>query len=76
MKEMYLTTKRDIESIVEGKVLDEVEYHNFGMKYGTMFEAGIGAEAIYNIFKKIDLAKLLSQLETELSKARNFTRKP
>lgn len=69
VKEMLLTAKREIESIQEGRVLDEVEYYNFGMKYGTMFEASIGAEAIYNIFKKLDLQKLLTQLNTELEKA-------
>ena len=69
VKEMLLNAKREIDSIQEGKVLDEVEYYNFGMKYGTMFEAGIGAESIYNIFKKIDLQKLLGQLKQELLKA-------
>ncbi len=69
VKEMLLNAKREIESIQEGRVLDEVEYYNFGMKYGTMFEASIGAEAIYNIFKKLDLQKLLGQLKQELEKA-------
>jgi DNA-directed RNA polymerase subunit beta' len=69
VKEMLITAKREIESIQEGRVLDEVEYYNFGMKYGTMFEASIGAEAIYNIFKKIDLQKLLAQLRQEVMKA-------
>jgi DNA-directed RNA polymerase subunit beta' len=69
VKEMLLNAKREIESIQEGRVLDEVEYHSFSMKYGTMFEAGIGAEAIYNIFKKVDLKVLLGQLEAELEKA-------
>ena len=69
VKEMLLTAKREIESIQEGTVLDEISYHNFGMKYGTMFEAGIGADAIYSIFKKIDLAKLHTQLTEELSKS-------
>ncbi|HEY4505781.1 MAG TPA: DNA-directed RNA polymerase subunit beta' [Candidatus Paceibacterota bacterium] len=69
VKEMLLNAKREIDSIQEGKVLDEVEYYNFGMKYGTMFEASIGAEAIYNIFKKIDLHKLLTQLRQELEKS-------
>ncbi len=72
VKEMLLNAKREIESIQEGKVLDEVEYYNFGMKYGTMFEAGIGAEAIYNIFKKIDLQKLYDQLKKELEKANSL----
>ncbi len=69
VKEMLLTAKTEIQSIQEGRVLDEVEYHNFSMKYGTMFEAGIGAEAIYEIFKKVDMHKLLKQLETDLEKA-------
>lgn len=72
VKEMLLNAKREIESIQEGRVLDEVEYYNFGMKYGTMFEANIGAEAIYNIFKKIDLHKLLDQLKKELEKANSL----
>jgi DNA-directed RNA polymerase subunit beta' len=69
VKEMLLSAKRDIDSIQEGRVLDEVEYHNFSVKYGTMFEAGIGAEAIYDIFRKIDLHKLEKQLVTDLEKA-------
>ena len=65
-KEMYTTTKKDIQSIVLGKVLGEIEYHTFGMKYGTLFEAGIGAEAIYRICKDIDMKKLLASAEEEL----------
>ncbi len=37
-----------------------------------MFEADIGAEAIYNIFKRIDLHKLAKQLEIELEKANSI----
>ncbi|PIP55567.1 MAG: DNA-directed RNA polymerase subunit beta' [Candidatus Zambryskibacteria bacterium CG_4_9_14_3_um_filter_42_9] len=66
LKELALATKRDIEALVPGKVLDEVEYHRSIMKYPTIFEAGIGAEAIFNILKEIDLEKLLKELETEL----------
>ena len=69
IKEMLLAAKRDIESVQEGRVLDEVEYHNFSVKYGTLFEAGIGAEAIYTIFKNLDLAALESNLVAELEKA-------
>lgn len=72
VKEMYLKAKSDIESIVAGRVIDEVEYHNFSMKYSTLFEAGIGAEAVYNIFKNIDLQKLLDALKVELEKASNM----
>lgn len=69
LKELALATKRDIESLVPGKVLNEVEYHRASMKYPTVFEAGIGAEAIYEILKNTDLQKLLKEVEAEIEKA-------
>ncbi len=67
--ELLLTAKRDIEGIEVGAVLDEISYHKFSLKYGPIFEAGIGAEAIFNILKALDLKKLYSSLEKELEKA-------
>ncbi len=69
LKELALATKRDIESLVPGKVLNEVEFHRSSMKYPTVFEAGIGAEAIFEILKGIDLSKLMKELEAELERA-------
>ncbi|HEY4528446.1 MAG TPA: DNA-directed RNA polymerase subunit beta' [Candidatus Paceibacterota bacterium] len=69
LKELALATKRDIESLVPGKVLNEVEYHRYSSKFSTVFEAGIGAEAIYNLLKNIDLKKLLAELEAQFGKA-------
>ncbi len=69
MSEMMLNAKRDIESLIIGRVLDEIEYHKFSLKFGTIFEAEIGAEAVFNLFKKLDLNKLYAALEVELEKA-------
>ena len=69
LKELALATKRDIESLVPGKVLNEVEYHRSSLKYPTIFEAGIGAEAIFNLLQNIDLSKLRGELEASLEKA-------
>ena len=66
LKELALSTKRDIEALVPGKVLNEIEYHRSIVKYPTVFEAGIGAEAIYSILKNIDLSKLLKELVSAL----------
>ncbi len=68
LTELVSGAKRDIESIQVGQVLDEVQYHKFSLKFGTAFEAGIGAEAVYNIFKQLDLKKLLTSLEAEIDK--------
>jgi DNA-directed RNA polymerase subunit beta' len=69
LKEMLLNAKKEIDGIQEGVVLDEVAYHNYSVKYGTLFEARIGAEAVYDILKRLDLVKLSEKLELELEKA-------
>jgi len=61
--------KQEIEGIKEGTVLDEMTFHKYSMKYSTLFDAKIGAESIYELFKKIDLHKLLTELETQREKA-------
>lgn len=68
LKEIMMTAKREIEGLRPGQVLDEVEYHHFSMRYGTMFEAKIGAEAIYELLKSIDLSTLLKELEEQEGK--------
>ncbi|MEK7604691.1 MAG: DNA-directed RNA polymerase subunit beta' [Patescibacteria group bacterium] len=58
LKEKMTITKTEIDGMVIGRVLDELEYHRFSVKYGGLFEARIGAEAIYDIFCKLDLKEL------------------
>jgi DNA-directed RNA polymerase subunit beta' len=69
LKELLTAAKKDVESIQEGVVLDEVQYHAFAVKYGTIFESSIGAEAIYNLLKSIDLKVLVEKLEKRLEDA-------
>ncbi len=69
LKELLLNTKREIAEIVPGKVLNEIAYHHFGLKYGSCFEASIGAEAIYTIFKNLDLEKIKDETAAMLPKA-------
>lgn len=69
LKDVLASTKKEIAEIYEGKVLNEIAYHHYSLKYGTAFEAAIGAEAIYNLFKNLDLEKLRQQTETMIEKA-------
>ncbi|MBI5133891.1 MAG: DNA-directed RNA polymerase subunit beta' [Candidatus Taylorbacteria bacterium] len=72
LKAMYTGAKKEIEAIQEGVVLDEIEYGKFSMKYSTLFEAGIGAEAIFNICKNLDLKKLEAKVVLALEKANSL----
>ncbi len=69
LKELLLSTKREISEILPGKVLNEIAYHHFGLKYGSCFEASIGAEAIFTIFKNLDLEKIKAETLAMIPKA-------
>ena len=49
------------------QVLDEDEYYAALDKYGDTFKAGMGAEAIYDLLKALDLQTLSEELRSQLS---------
>lgn len=69
LKERMTLAKQEIDSVVVGRVFDEVAYHRYSVKYSTLFEAKIGAEAIYDIFRAMDMEKLKATLEERYVKA-------
>jgi len=69
LKEKMTVAKNEIESVVVGKVFDEIMYHRFSVRYGTLFEAKIGAEAIYDLFRNLKLDELKVKLEERYPKA-------
>ncbi len=69
LKNLLSITKKEIGEIYEGKVLNEISFHHYSLKYGTCFEANIGAEAIYSIFKNLDLNKLKAHTQAMIEKA-------
>ena len=68
-KELLTAAKKEIDGIRVGLILDEMTYHKYSLKYSSAFEAGIGAEAVFAMFKKLDLNKLEKHLEVALEKA-------
>ena len=65
LKERATKAKKEIESIRMGVVLDEAAYHLFAVKYGAMFRAAIGAEALYSILKNIDIDVFIKKVKEE-----------
>ena len=69
LKESLLETKRNLENLALWKVLDEITYHRISLKFSTVFEASIGAEAIYEVFKSIDIDKIMTEISLALEKS-------
>jgi DNA-directed RNA polymerase subunit beta' len=50
----------------EKQLLTEKEYRQYFDKYGNLFEARMGAEAIHELLEKISIPKLVSDLKSKL----------
>ena len=56
------------------QTLSEKEYRAYYEKYGTGFKVGMGAEAIKELLKKVDLKKDIDEIEKELETAQGQKR--
>lgn len=58
--------KEQLLSLKSGQILTETEYFNLSRRFGDVFQAQTGAEAIRKILENIDLKKLYHETEKEL----------
>ncbi|MEK7619338.1 MAG: DNA-directed RNA polymerase subunit beta' [Patescibacteria group bacterium] len=56
------------------KIISENTYRDLSVRYGHLFEAGIGAEALRTLLSSTDLKALEKKLETELETAQGLKR--
>ncbi len=66
---------REILSLLKpGLIVSQDEYYNLVEKFGDVFEAGQGAEAIKKILESIDLKTLVKELHRELTEVKDVLR--
>jgi DNA-directed RNA polymerase subunit beta' len=58
--------KKELKDLKPLLILSEHDYQNLSMKFGHIFEAGIGAEAIRKLLSRINLEKSIGKLEEKL----------
>src|SRR3990167_8839228 len=69
LKEARDRARDELRSLTPLAVISEVEYHRLSLKYGNVFSAEIGSEALRRIAERTDLAALEKKLSTELASA-------
>ena len=67
--------REDVKSLRKYQVISEIQFHELSAKYGHIFEAGIGSEAVRKLLEEINLDELVKQLEEEEKTAPVSTRK-
>ncbi|HTM68322.1 MAG TPA: DNA-directed RNA polymerase subunit beta' [Candidatus Binatia bacterium] len=66
MKELdedYTIVEKELKELKPLKIISENTYQEWSLKYGHLFEAGIGAEAIRDLLDKIDIQKKKKEVE-------------
>jgi DNA-directed RNA polymerase subunit beta' len=65
----FTQAEKELKDLRPLKILSETEYHELSLKYGHVFEAKIGAEAIEELLRKIDVDATIKALNAELPDA-------
>ncbi len=61
----YENAKTEIEGLARLTLLSESKYRDLNMKFGDVFKAEIGAEAVNNLLSEIDVDALVAELTKE-----------
>ncbi len=67
LMEAATQTREFLTDLKPGDILSELEYFNLARRFGNVFKAGSGAEAVRSILEKIDLRKEVQKIEKNLS---------
>ena len=74
LEEDFSMAEKDLKDLKPLKVLAENEYHDLSLKFGHVFEAKIGAEAVHELLAKIDVDGTMVALNGELKSASDAKR--
>ncbi|NOZ70482.1 MAG: DNA-directed RNA polymerase subunit beta' [Chloroflexi bacterium] len=69
------TQINELKSLREGELLTETQYRDLRDRWGNVFRAGMGAEAIYELIKKVDLDKMAVELRNSIRTSRSKQRR-
>ncbi|MGB5684774.1 MAG: DNA-directed RNA polymerase subunit beta' [Candidatus Electrothrix sp.] len=73
--ESYAVVRSEVESIPPGTLLNEEQYQEAMEQFPGAFEVGIGAEAIRDMLKELDLVELSAQLRKDMKETGSVTKR-
>ncbi len=59
--------KKELRDLKPLQIISEQTYRDLSLKYGHVFEAGIGAEAVRDLLQEIDIEAKIKEIEEEIS---------
>ncbi len=74
LEEDFNEAESQLKQIKMMNIISENEYQEMSLRYGHLFEAGIGAGAVRGLLEKLDLDKTIDRLEQEMEKSKGAKR--
>lgn len=74
LEEEFTQADRELKEITPLRVLSEQQYQELSLRYGHLFDASIGAEAIRHLLGAMDLKKTVIALDKEIEEAAGMKR--
>jgi len=65
LKELKDREKNNLKNLQKYQIISELDFRDLSAKYGEVFEASIGAEAVRKLLEELDMVEMLSELEGE-----------
>lgn len=69
----YKATKSEIDALQAKRVISEAKYHEISLKYGQIVRVGIGAEAIADLLKQLNIDEEITALQAQSNQAQGAT---
>jgi len=74
IEQIYKETKSELGGLSVGSIISEQSYRDLNMKYGQIVRVGIGAEAILELLKNLDLKESIAIAKAEAKKLTGLSR--
>ncbi len=75
LEKAFELAKQELSDLAPLQIVSESAYHDLSIKYGHIFEAGIGAEAIFELLSTIKLDNQIKELNKHLAKSKGVKAK-
>lgn len=69
LEEDFTIVMEELKEMKPLGIISEQTYHEWSLKYGHVFEANIGAEAVQTMLRRINVEETIKELEEELKSA-------
>ncbi|MBT4857273.1 DNA-directed RNA polymerase subunit beta' [Candidatus Uhrbacteria bacterium] len=75
LEEDFLVVEKDLKDMEVMKIIPEATYQEWSIKFGHIFDAGIGAEAILKLLERLNVEETITMLEEAREATRSKTKK-